>query len=192
MKIKKIKFKQILKLHLLNSRVYEYSTKKNNLNLLTIAQVLSDLKKALSVIFQYHKAGKQILFIGVPKNLELKINKITNHIAVPKNFNLQGVIVNNNKQLLSKIAPKLLLPKLFKKPDLIVLFSHEKKQNIINESYVAKVPIILFIDHSEIKDSWLSNCYNLQGIGKSLSEISNKNFFFLGLNFLFSSSKKRS
>lgn len=203
MKIKKFKFKQILKLHLLNSRAYEYAAKKANSGLLTdfnLTQIITDLKKTLHVIFQYHQAEKKILFIGIPKKLELKINKLTNHVAVPSNFELQGVISNSlktlkfgkgNQQSFSKISSKSLLPKLAKKPDLVVLFSHEKKQNIILESYVAKVPLILLDHNNDSKDIWSNNFYSLQGIGDGLSTTSNKNLFFIGLNFLFKTVKKK-
>lgn len=203
MKIKKFKFKQILKLHLLNSRAYEYAAKKVSpdfLTDLTLTQVISDFKKGLHVVFQYHQADKRILFIGVPKKLEVKINKLTNHIALPSNFNLQGVISNNlsslksltvNKQLILKTHFKTLLPKLSKKPDLVVLFSHEKKQNIIVESSVAKVPLITFSSDDSFKDFSTSNFYNLQGLGEGLIEASNQNLFLLGLNFLFKLPKKK-
>jgi len=203
MKINKFKSKQILKLHLLNSKAYEYISKKSNPGILTnfnVTQIVTDFKKVLHVIFQYHQADKRILFIGIPKKLELKINQLTNHVAVSSNFELQGVISNNlkmlkmaknNKQSFSKVYSKLLLPKLTKKPDLVVLFSHEKKQNIINESHIAKVPLILFDYNDNLKGSGSSSLYNLHGIGNSLSKTSNKNLFFFGLNFLFKTVKRK-
>lgn len=203
MKINKFKSKQILKLHLLNSKAYEYISKKSNPGILTnfnVTQIVADFKKVLHVIFQYHQADKRILFIGIPKKLELKINQLTNHVAVSSNFELQGAISNNlkllkavknNKQSFSKVYSKLLLPKLAKKPDLVVLFSHEKKQNIINESHIAKVPLILFDYSDNLKDIESKSLYNLHGIGNSLSKTSNKNLFFFGLNFLFKTVKRK-
>nr|YP_009485520.1 ribosomal protein S2 [Nitzschia alba]AVR57584.1 ribosomal protein S2 [Nitzschia alba] len=203
MKIKKFKFKQILELHLLSSRTYEYAAKKSSSNALidfNLTQVISGFKKSLHVVFEYHQAEKTILFIGVPSKLEQKINKLTNHVAVPHNFDLQGVISNNlkplkfsktDKQSASKLYLKSLMPKLKKKPDLVVLFSHEKKQNIVTESYVAKVPLILFDSKGDSKDPWTNNSYNLQGFGSSSTGTFNNNLFFLGLNFLFKTSKKK-
>ena len=81
MKLKTLQFKQILKLHLLKYRTYEQSLKNNNFNLvteLTLNQIIINFKKILQVIFQYHSQNKRILFIGIPKKLELKINKTTN------------------------------------------------------------------------------------------------------------------
>lgn len=100
MKLKKIKFEQILKLHLLHSKAYEHTLKKVQSGRLTefnLTETLVNLKKALYVIFQFHKAKKRILFIGVPKTLEIKINRTTSHAAVPSNFNLQGVLLNQFK-----------------------------------------------------------------------------------------------
>jgi len=203
MKIKQFKFKQILKLHLLNSGMYEYTTKKVNSATSTdssLTQVVSSFKKALSVIFEFHQAKKTILFIGVPKKLELKINKFTNHIAVPHSFDLQGVISNtfkplklskSDKNFFSKLYLKSLLPKLLRKPDLVVLFSHEKKQTVLNESYIAKVPLITFDCDSSVKDTWVNNLYNVQGVDFNVLQNPNKNIFFIGLNFLFRSSNDK-
>lgn len=203
MKIKKFKFKQILKLHLLNSKVYEHTSQKTKSGLLidfNLTQAISDFKKALHIIFEYHQAGKNILFIGVPKKLELKINRTTNHLSVPKNFELQGVISNNfkslkvekgSKHVRSRVYFKSLLPKLTKKPDLVVLFSHEKKQNIIVESSVSKVPLINFESDTTSKNTWVDNSYNLQGFSDGLGQTPNKNLFFLGLTFLFKTFRKK-
>ena len=197
MKIKKFKFKQILKLHLLKSRVYENFAKKNNLSFINdtnLTQTIINFKKMLQIIFKYHQIDKKILFIGLPKKLELKVNKLTNHVAVPAYFDLQGIILNtnfanlkinkNNKDYFSKSFSKLLLPKLLKQPDLVVFIQSDKVQTIISESYIAKVPLIIFDNSSSLKNIWLSNAYNVQGIGNNLSA-DNKNIFFVGLNFLF-------
>lgn len=192
MKIRKFKFRQILKLHLLKSKVYEHHKKKNSSYLTdrTLSYVIANFKKALQIIFQYHKMNKRILFIGLPSKLELKINHLTNHIAVSSSFDLQGVLSNTNdiKQLkikkgMFKYHSKTLLPKLSRKPNLVVLFAHYKYESIISESYVAKIPLILVGDSNSVQASW-SN-YNVFGIKNDLFSSSQKNIFFLGLNFLF-------
>lgn len=202
MKINKFKFKQILKLHLLNSRAYENVSQTPNSSLLTdfnLTQIISDFKKALHIIFEYHKANKRILFVGVPKKLELKINKSTHHVAVDRNFELQGVISNSlklskfaksEKQSFSKIYVKSLLPKLSKKPDLVVLLSHEKKQNIMMESNIAKVPVIVFESENSSLINLPNSSYSLKGFGESLISTSERSLFVLGLNFLFKRLKK--
>src|SRR5210317_2626208 len=105
MKIKKFKSKQILKLHLLKSRVYEQIIKKkssNVLNEMDLLQTITSFKKALQVIFQYHNADKRVLFVGVPKKLEVRINKQTKHVAVSNVFNLQGIISNYSKNIITR------------------------------------------------------------------------------------------
>ena len=201
MKLKKLQFKQILKLHLLKYRAYEQPIKNNNFNLitdLTLNKIIINFKKILQLIFQYHSANKRILFVGVPKKLELKINKTTNHVAVSEVFNIQGVISNNfnvnavgdkRKTSLDAFSFKSLLPKLAQKPDLVVLVSHEKAQNIVKECSVAKIPVVNFEMSTNSKDIWLLHSHKIQLNSHNLNLVYNKNLFFIGLNFLFKTSK---
>ena len=129
MKTKQFKFKQLLKLYLLKSRVYEHPIKKTNFNDLISAnldQILVGTKKALQIIFQYNQINKRILFIGLPSKLEYKINLLTRHSAVPSNFTVYGLISNNNTfkplnavksstQTLAKESSRSLFSKLTKK-----------------------------------------------------------------------------
>lgn len=138
MKVQKIKVKQLFKLNLLKSKVYEKSVKKNPLNKsidYTLNQIIIDIKKALQVIFQYHKAKKQILFIGLPFKIEQKINRLTIHSAISNSFDVQGLISNfvsksyiQNEKLDQN--SKILLPKLLKQVNLIVLFEHRKNKSV--------------------------------------------------------------
>ena len=198
MKLRKIEFKQILKLHLLKHRTYEQSfAKNNNTNLvtdLTLNETIFNFKKALQIIFQYHTRNKRILFIGVPTKLEAKINKTTSHVAVPQDLNIQGLISNqSNKNLTStkqsskqKTAKfKSLLPKLSKKPDLVVVVAHEKIDAIYKECLVAKLPIINFKSEGISKETWSTYSYDLQLSTKNSSLTADKNLFSIGLNFLF-------
>ena len=197
MKLKKFKFKQILNLHVLNSRVYEYVKKKSYSGSLTdfnLTQIINDFKKVLHIIFAYHQANKRILFIGIPKKLELKINKLTQHIAIDNSIDIQGVISNDfseskfiktEKFKVSNLYIKSLLPKLFKKPDLVVLLLNEKNQRIITESSIAKIPLIIFSSKSDFDARLIEKCYNVKGFSKTTLSTSEKNIFFLGLSFLF-------
>jgi len=192
MKIKKIRIKQFLKLNLLKLKVYEQFIKKTTLNDfvdLNLNQIIVDIKKALQIIFQYHVAEKRILFVGLPNELEQKVNQLTKHVSVPKNFDIQGLISNFNPQIclknkdFNKISfkqiSKFLLPKLSKKLDLIVLFDHEKIEVILSESRISKIPVIFFGNHNLSKFF----LYNVEGNFKSM--LTNKIIFFVGLNFLF-------
>ena len=194
MKIRKFKYRQILKLHLLKSKVYgQYEKKKNSSYVTndTLSNIIANFKKALLIIFQYNQSNKRILFIGIPSKLESKINRLTNHVAVPNSFDLQGLISNPNKMNflktkkgLSKSYSAQLFPKLTRKPDLIVLFSHQKQESIISESYLAKVPLILF-DEKGVNNIKVWSNYNVLGIKSDLASSNQRNILFLGLNFLF-------
>lgn len=202
MKIKEVKIKQLLKLNLLKSKVYEQPIKKikfNNFIDANLNQIVVDIKKVLQIIFQYHKAEKRILFLGLPYKLESRVNQLTKHIAIPKDFNTQGVISNynsksfksdrNSNQAWLKNSSKFLLPKLSKKLDLIVLFNHDNSETILSEAGVAKIPVIFFGTNFGLQNS---ASYRVEGNFKNVLIGSNKNVFFIGLNFLFKTFKKLS
>ena len=170
MKIKKIRIKTLLKLNLL--KVYEQSVNKTRFNDFALNQIIVNLKKVLEIIFYYNKARKKILFIGLPYKLELEVNQSTKHLSIPKNFDIQGIISNfplknrNLNKSCSKKYSRFLLPKFSKKLDLIVLFDCEKSKAVISEAKIAKIPIVCLETF------------------KNISTSSNKNIFFIGLNFL--------
>ncbi len=202
MKINKFRSKQILKLHLLNSKMYECATKNGSSGFITdfnLTKVISDFKKALDVIFEYHQASKKILFVGLPKNLELKINRLTHHVAVNRDFELQSLLTNSSRslkfpktenQLPSKANLKPFASKFLQKPDLVVLLAHEKKQNIIVEKNLTKIPLIVFSSENNFRISSPSSFYNIAGFNENLISTSEKSLLFLGLNFLFKRFKK--
>jgi hypothetical protein len=70
-----------------------------------------------------------------------------------------------------------------------VLISHDKKQNILKECFVAKTPIINFETDNESKEIWSIYSHKVQLNNNNSSLIHNKNIFFIGLNFLFKISK---
>ena len=72
----------------------------------------------------------------------------------------------------------------------MVLLSHEKKQLIINESYIAKIPLISFDSEISSNDSDIS--HSCQGIGADSTIGSRKTLFFIALNFLFKQGRKKS
>jgi ribosomal protein S2 len=198
MKTKKFKSKQLLKLHFLKSRVYEYPVKKTNFNDLkntNLDQILVSVKKALQIIFQYNQANKRVLFVGLPSKLEFKINSLTRHAAVSSGFDIQGIVSNNKTNLLLdlksvtqkfvKRSSRVLSPKLMKKPDLIILFDHDKTHAILSEAWVAKIPAITFVTDYNLKGTVTQGSYCVNGNYKSVLTAFDKNIFFIGLNFLF-------
>ena len=197
MKLKKFKFKQVLKLHLLNSKIYEHGTKKGNSAFLTdlnLTKTISEFKKSLNVIFEYHQLNKKILFVGLPPKLELKINQRTRHVAVGRSVDLQSLLTNNLKsfkpskgtnQSALKDYLKLSMAKFSQKPDLIVLLAHEKKQKVIIENNLAKIPLIVFNSSDCLENNSFTGFYHVTGFHENLVSMSEKTLFFLGLNFLF-------
>jgi ribosomal protein S2 len=204
MKTKKFQSKQLLKLHLLKSRVYEFPIKKTNFNDLkntNLDQILVDVKKVLQVIFQYNQAKKCILFIGLPSKLEFKVNSSTRHIAVASSFDIQGIISNiktslslnfkNSTQKSVKHGLMFLPTKLVKKPDLVILFDHNKSSDALSEAWVAKIPAITFSATDNFKDAMPQTPYFVNGNFKSILTAFYKNIFFISLNFLFKNLKKK-
>lgn len=193
--MKQKKLNQILKLYLLSSRAYENinvkSINSNSLTDLNLIQIISDLKKAFYTIFKYHQAHKKILFVGLPNKLASKINTFTHHAAANLNLELQEIIANNFKNVLfSKVSSELLLLKLSKKPDLVVLFSDEKKQDSIIKGSIAKIPVIKFIS-SNLKKNINKNFDTIENFSQNLVLTSDKSLFFFGLNFLFKRLNKK-
>lgn len=178
MKIRKLKSKQIISLYLLKSKTYDsVISKKNISNSLVkshLTEILASFKKSLHIIFQYHKKNKLILFIGLPENLRTKINKSTHHVALSKFVNLKGsnFSVSKNENFL----------KDNKKPYLIILIDHVNMDEVIKESYLAKIPLICI--------NTVSNKYSFAHVNYKVSLNHNPfqslhSLFFVGLNFLF-------
>jgi len=197
MKIKKIKIHRLLKLNLLKSKVYEQPIKKmkfDNFIDVNLNQIIVSIKKILQIIFQYHKTGKRILFLGLPCKLELKVNQSTKHVAVTKNLSIPGMISNcksfknygNSNQTWLKNSSKFLLPKLSKRLDLIVLFDQDKNEKILSEAKIAKIPVIFFGTNFESQSRAL---YSVKGNFKRILTSCDKNVFFIGLSFLLKNRK---
>ena len=68
--------------------------------------------------------------------------------------------------------------------DLIVLFEHDKSKMIGSEAGVAKIPVVSFGTDLDILETV---SYKVEGNFKNAS---NKNIFFIGLNFLFKNTGK--
>lgn len=188
----KIKTKQLLKLHIIKFRVYE--NHKNSLDYLpniNTAEIVIKLKKSINIIYNFHKNKKKILFIGVPKIIEKKINLETNHVALPKFFNIFGLFIN--KSVLNSLRLKyqilnnknrIIFSKLTHKPDLIVIFNYDNIDSIMKESYRSRIPVIHFNSdfYNQKKDKFYS--YNVPG-NYNFNTKSIDNLFFKMINSIF-------
>ena len=191
MKTKSFKSKQIIKLYLLKTRVFDnlVNQQTNRAVNLSLSRILVNFKRTFSITYQFTKMKKRILFVGGPKELNSKINKQTQHVAVSENSNLQGIISNrvdrsSNPQCKSTFSIEDLFPKLKNKPDLVVLIGHPKQEVLIRECLMAKIPLIIFYSDQETKTS--------QGYGeskfmsrKSKMFVENERLLLLGLHSLF-------
>merc|ERR1712024_102201 len=57
------------------------------------------LKKIFSVIFEYHKNRKLIIFLGIPKKIKNKYKRTfskTKHIFLPEYYWVNGLLTNKN------------------------------------------------------------------------------------------------
>lgn len=192
MKINKPKFlkNKLLKLKLIETRIY----KNNNKNSLKIIDIVARLKKSLNVIYKYHTNNKKILFIGDYNRLNnnfKRILKSTKHVLLPKSVWMNGVITNQNScfkylsknhNLINNKFSKTLF-QFTKRVDLIVILDSYYKTNILNEGYIANIPIISLgysTANSDLKAS-----YTIPGNFKFSKKKIRDHFFYLILSALF-------
>lgn len=122
------------KYDLLNIILVKYQ--KVNFN----SRFIVKLRHVLKIIHNFNKKKKYIWFIGF--NSLKFINKITlksNHLFLPENFWLQGLVVNKK---FVKFKSKL---KNYRTPDLVIIFGNTSKlSEIITELCKQDIPVILF------------------------------------------------
>jgi len=181
MKIKNSKINQkLFELYLIKARTYEHYDKKiKDVVNISIAQTLLNFKKTLRIIFKFHRKNKKILFLGLNGLILKKINKETNHIAIPSKVKLQGRILNK-----LKFNKKDLLLKQKTSPSLIVIFNEiETYSYVLNESFKYKIPTITFGKNNNRNSSNMF-LYNISANTDFLLN-SKKNLFYNCLKFLF-------
>lgn len=144
MKIKKIRHlnNKIIKIQAL--RLY---SKKNSTNA-NFSSIQTYLNKISNIIYKYHKKNKKILFLGFPISFK-NILKNTKHKLIPEFISFNGILTNRTS--LNKITKtkkySLSTLKLFlkiKKLDLIIIYTQNHRSTIIEESYITRIPTIIF------------------------------------------------
>lgn len=180
-KSKSVNYQRVLKLHLIQSRIYELkpTNTQNFDDGSDFSSIIKNIKKSLKIIFQYNQSNKRILFVGINNNeLVKKINNNTNHVAMISGFSKQGVLSNN----FSNITKEYLSSKYKTKPDLIVIFDTFKEiDEIVKESYLLKIPSIIFgVEPKNVKKS--KSFFSTNG---NFNFLKNQIFFYKYLNFLF-------
>jgi len=170
MKIQKIvssKYK-LLSFKLIKTKTY----KKNQNNFIKIEDISNRLKKALHIIYKYHTNNKRILFIGGPVITNTRFKEFirnTKHILIPKAVWMDGIITNqdscfkylskNQKNINNKISETLFQMK--KKSDLIVILNSKSNMSALNESYLARIPVVSLNCDLDILD--LKSNYKVPG-----------------------------
>lgn len=127
---------KLLKLKLIKTKIYK---KNHAFKQLKIEDIEHRLKKGLQIIYKYHINNKKILFISSSLVLKTKIKNLfknIKHLFIPQQFWSNGEITNKQQFHSKKIS------KLENKANLIVILDKLVNNNIIKESYKAKIPII--------------------------------------------------
>lgn len=192
MKIKKreIKTTQLLELQIIKSKILNQKKSNflENLSAQDISKTLIKLKKSIQIVFKFHKQQKKILFVGIPKQLEDKINMKTNHVAVPNFYNIYGLFINKSvakslkfKYQMFENKNKVLFSKLFYKPDLIVIFNSKNSESIVKEGYTSKIPIIQFNSNFRMEKKNKLCSYDVPG-DYTFNKKSVNNIFFKIIN----------
>lgn len=122
------------------NKIYKIFDKKENEISLEL-----NFKKILSVIFQYHKNKKTIIFLGLPNRFANK-----QHLFLPQFYWIRGLLTN--KRSLFKYMKKAInydnkniLKQYFslnKIPDLFVIFDSKPNNALLKEALKLKIPVI--------------------------------------------------
>lgn len=145
---------QILKLY--------YQKNRNN-SRTSLKQIEIHLNKISNIIYKYHLTNRKILFVGFPKSFS-DILRGTKHLLVPESIWFNGMLTNrtinpSNQQTLSKKQMRIpinihqLLLKLRKKLDLIIVYNLDSRATAVEESYLARIPVVTISKDLDIIDS---------------------------------------
>jgi ribosomal protein S2 len=162
MKIKKIEqhSTKLMKLKILQTKIYD---KKQYLTNNKIEDIEYRLKKIFYIVYKYHIFNKRILFVGLPSTMNSKITnllKSSKHISIPENIWVRGAISNkkacfkhiskHNKTSSTKISE--LIFQLKKSIDLVIFFEKSANPDVLNESYISRIPVISISNNLDIQN----------------------------------------
>ena len=137
MKIQKISHSKytLLRLNLLKSKFFQI-----NQGIFDFESLELEVKRVLQIVYEYHCAGKQILFVDLPL-VHVKSFKKTRHLVLSRKILMKGFLSNNsdffaktkNRQF-GRDSLKAKPRNITKKPDLIV-FEYFKRNKFTENSY---------------------------------------------------------
>jgi len=185
--IKKKKSNRMLMSELINLKIYKTNNKeylnKNIESTSFLKQTFYNFKKILQIVFQYHFNRKKILIIG--ENLTLTNKKTlfafkkTNHIFIPKEAWINGLL-SNKKKLKKFLKKKNPLLKQLKKPRLIVFYNY---WNLLDsERYKRRIVDITLLNHN-LKSLYCQKGLNYSILG-NLNAIKKKKLYNVFSRFL--------
>lgn len=193
-KLKPYRFK-LLKLNLIKTKSYK---KKYN-TFIKIEDITTRLKKSLHIIYKYHINNKKILFIGTPINIDPKFKKIlqnTKHVLIPEMLWMNGILTNqfscfkylskHQKLVNNKISE--ILFKIKTKSDLIVILNTSENLNVLEEGYLARIPVISINCDLNIKD--FKSSYKVSGNFQFKKKKIRDAFFYSILTTIFKKANK--
>tara|TARA_B110000967_G_C18901403_1_gene575557 strand:- start:5091 stop:5789 length:699 start_codon:yes stop_codon:yes gene_type:complete len=147
---------------------------KNNFCIFNLKYIELSLKKSLNLIYSFNRQDKKILFLGELKPNNEKFNdfyKIKGNYFLPVNCKINGFL-SNKKYILYHIKSRKnklffnysnfrnLLKKFkgiwgmdtIKKPDLIVILSHNYDPFFLEEAIKLNIPVISLLGGEKIKE----------------------------------------
>lgn len=169
---------------LVKLQILKMGSERANCNFETnLKQIEIHLNKISNILYKYHVTNKRILFLGFPAHFSKTLRE-TKHILVPEFIWFNGMLSNRSlesmgtteKTQLPKNIFSLLL-KLKKKIDIVVIHNLNTKNTAVQESYLARIPVITLTHRLDIlncKTSYDSfGNYSLKN-----EKMKNNNFFF--------------
>lgn len=145
MKLYKELSHKVLKIYLLK---YNLDEKKSGLSETDLVSFLSNIKKTLFLILQFHRSGKRIMFLGLTDKTKLFLTKHTRHLTANSNIDLKDFISKGfdltslgNKEFAKRRSLRL-------RPDLVVIVSHYQKEMLLKECLRLKLPFINYDSYS--------------------------------------------
>jgi ribosomal protein S2 len=153
--------------------IFKYFLKKSqSIDKYNYSSIVIRIKKILHIVYKYHTLKKKILFLGTPIENHFYIEKFlkpTQHIALPENIWVNGLITNKKScfkslvksQTYSKNTMSNLLLKLNEPIDLIVIINYIENKAVAEELLNSQIPIIYLYNSKLIANSSIDLNYTV-------------------------------
>ena len=146
MKIKKIINSKhvLLRLSLLKFFQASSNCKSTDFELIELS-----IKRVLQIIYEYHSANKQILFIDLPLSYSenfKNLSKKTKHYNLSQKMLAKSFLSNglNSYKHIDAKSQKFQPLQKVRRPDLIVFCNNQPGLNVLKETAALKIPVLSF------------------------------------------------